>query len=162
MREAGKKTRIAFGAILAGVLTAGPFLLDGEVITPGGEPAVRVAAAAVAAYTAWTVVAPRRSLRAGPDTDDRPREPEDLGPHHPGPAPRPPPDREDRTAQTPARRVSTIGVVGRPINLASSPGSARSSPSRVATSSPATNSTVPSSMPVPLSTARNPSSPRSR
>ncbi|MGW9553233.1 hypothetical protein ACWGSK_01905 [Nocardiopsis sp. NPDC055551] len=87
MREAGKKTRIAFGAILAGVLTAGPFLLEGEAITPGGEPAVWVAAAAVAAYTAWAVVGPRRSPRAGADTDDRPREPEGLGPHHPGPAP---------------------------------------------------------------------------
>ncbi|WP_067608678.1 hypothetical protein [Nocardiopsis listeri] len=87
MREAGKKTRIAFGAILAGVLTAGPFLLDGEAITPGGEPAVWVAAVAVAAYTAWTVVVPRRSPRAGPDTKDLPREPADLGPHHPGPAP---------------------------------------------------------------------------
>ncbi len=81
------------------------------------------------------------------------------------PAPRPPPDREnrtDRTGQAWARRVSTIGVVGRPINLASRPGSAHSSPSRVATSSPATNSTVPSSIPAPVSTARNPSSPRSR
>lgn len=56
MREAGKKTRLAFGAIRAGVLTAGPCLLDGKAITPGGEPAVWVAAAAM---TAWTGVGPR-------------------------------------------------------------------------------------------------------
>lgn len=87
MREAGKKTRIAFGAILAGVLTAGPFLLDGQALTPGTEPAVWATAAAVAAYTAWTLVALRRSLRAGSDTDDRPPEPPGLEPHHPGPAP---------------------------------------------------------------------------
>lgn len=86
MREAGKKTRIALGAILTGALTAGPFVLDGEAVTPGTEPAVWVTAAMVATYTAWIAMSLRRSPRPGSDTD-RPREREEIGPHHPGPAP---------------------------------------------------------------------------
>ena len=68
--------------------------------------------------------------------------------------PGPPPDRADRTGQAWARRVSTIGVVGRPINLASRPGSAHSSPSRMPVSIPTTNPVVASSRPTPMSVAR--------